>query len=108
MSHQLPAAVRATESTGLAPWDGKPVVAPAGRREQRVSWLPLRLIRPALGRAETWGRPMTAPGDAYPAIVIDAENRIIDGHHRYWTLVDLRWQGRVPVVRGPLNFVPSR
>ena len=46
---------------------------------------------------------MTAPGPAYPALVLNhkgslAENLIGDGHHRYYVLIDAGWRGHVPIV----------
>lgn len=82
----------------MPPWDGKPVVAPKGWTDAEIEWVPIAEIRPCEPKSSTRRRRMTEPGPTYPALVL-AGKSILNGHHRYYNLVDGGWQGTVPVVR---------
>lgn len=89
------------------PWEGKSVVVPSTRspvtskvlESEDVEWLPIDQIRPVQTRRQTWSRPMNEPGLTYPALTLGADNVIINGHHRYYVLLDGGWRGDVPIVR---------
>jgi hypothetical protein len=81
------------------PWIRKGAVAPQGRTDDEIEWVPIGEIRPGHSRTQTWSRQMAASGSSYPALVLTASNLLTDGHHRYYVLIDGGWQGMVPIVR---------
>ena len=109
----LPGAMTAAhleaQSMHPPPWLNKPVVAPPGFFE--VCWIPISCLRPGRQcRYQTASRPMVAPGLSYPALIVGVlgtagANTIVDGHHRYFVLLDQGWKGRVPVVHSSGRWV---
>lgn len=86
------------------PWLNKPISVPPGYSLTDVEWIPISCIKPGRqDRFQTDARPMVAPGLSYPALILGAKggagaNTVVDGHHRYFVLLDQGWRGRVPVV----------
>lgn len=109
----MTAAALEARSPHPPPWLNKPIAVPPGRSGADVEWVLISCIQPGRqDRFQTDARPMVAPGLSYPALILGAKgtaaaNTIVDGHHRYYFLLDQGWQGRVPVVHGSGRWVHS-
>lgn len=81
----------------IEPWKERGVGKHPWFPDAPVRWIHISKIKPVHGRNPRPPKPIN-PNKPYEPLVINREDKLQDGYHRYFDLLDAGFDGEVPVV----------